>query len=280
MRPAAWKDENMIHLEKAVPRSVQVQHDPQETIIILQSEVLFATEHTDLKPAAKRKLDAIARALKGHAEPVLVVAHTDDIGARDRNLSLSRRRAQAVVRYLVARGVRGDRVAARGQGPDEPLAANDSLDGRAQNRRVEIHVNPPKSNTNTKQAESSALPVQSALVVDDDEAIRTALVETLTDAGLSVRSARDGVEALQAMSEDEGLPGVVLLDLMMPRMSGWDVLRAMRQSPRMRALPVIVLTAFDAAEEVPPGTLALHKPFERQLLLDAIQAVGGVCDVS
>ena len=80
------------------------------------------------------------------------------------------------------------------------------------------------------------------LVVDDDDDLRAQLSEVLVEAGYDARGAADGVDALRMIADDEQLPCVVLLDLLMPRLGGVDTLRRLRQSPRTASLPVIVLS--------------------------------------
>jgi CheY-like chemotaxis protein len=110
------------------------------------------------------------------------------------------------------------------------------------------------------------------LVVDDDEAIRLVLLETLRNDGRDVVSAADGDEALEIM-ERPRLPELVILDLMMPRISGWQVLERMERSPRLSGIPVVVLTAFDSRADLPIGRSIVHKPIEGPLLLDLTRAL-------
>jgi len=87
-------------------------------------------------------LDALAAVLRAHSEiaRVDIQGHTDDRGARATNLELSARRARAVRTYLVDHGVAPERVEAHGLGPDRPIADNARSEGRATNRRVEVHI--------------------------------------------------------------------------------------------------------------------------------------------
>jgi OOP family OmpA-OmpF porin len=73
---------------------------------------------------------------------VKIDGHTDDRGARDKNLDLSRRRADAVKWYLIDLGIAEDRIETEGFGPDQPVADNKGPKGRAKNRRIELHVLP------------------------------------------------------------------------------------------------------------------------------------------
>ena len=114
-------------------------------VITLQGEVLFKTGKWDLKPAAMAKLDQIADALRGKEQPMVVYGFTDNVGATDMNMDLSQKRAQSVRDYLATKGIPGDLITAEGKGPSAPVAENTSVEGRAQNRRVEIVVKPKKS---------------------------------------------------------------------------------------------------------------------------------------
>jgi outer membrane protein OmpA-like peptidoglycan-associated protein len=88
-----------------------------------------------------RTLDVVVGILKNRPETrVRIEGHTDSKGEREHNLKLSRRRAEAVRRYIVDKGVDGDRLEAEGYGPDKPIADNETKAGRAENRRVEFHI--------------------------------------------------------------------------------------------------------------------------------------------
>jgi len=80
------------------------------------------------------------------------------------------------------------------------------------------------------------------LVVDDDADIRLTLLEILREEGFRVREARNGLEALERIAEEE--PDLVLLDLVMPIVNGWEVLQTLRSS--RKNLPVVVLSAIHA----------------------------------
>jgi CheY-like chemotaxis protein len=117
---------------------------------------------------------------------------------------------------------------------------------------------------------------QQVLVADDDEAVRLAIAEVLREDGFEVSVARDGEEALTTL-RCGARPGLVVLDLMMPRVTGWQVLDVMERTPDLADIPVIVVTAFDARPGLPPGCRVLHKPFEREVLLaEARDLTGGL----
>ena len=109
------------------------------------------------------------------------------------------------------------------------------------------------------------------LVVDDDAAIRELVEIVLTSGGYAVRTAQDGAAALQLASEAR--PSLILLDMRMPVMDGWEFARAYRQQIRSPA-PIIVLTAARdaaarAAEIGADGYLA--KPFNVLELLEIVE---------
>jgi OOP family OmpA-OmpF porin len=94
-----------------------------------------------LRPAGLLILDEMAVALARLKDRRFeVIGHTDALGSRSGNVSLSLARAQAVKAYLVGKGLPAERIAASGMGPDQPVASNDSDAGRARNRRIEFRV--------------------------------------------------------------------------------------------------------------------------------------------
>jgi CheY-like chemotaxis protein len=82
----------------------------------------------------------------------------------------------------------------------------------------------------------------SVLVVDDDDELREGLCDLLNEKGFEAVGATDGAEALATMNEPT-LPDLVLLDLGMPRMDGYEFLERREASPKMKAVPVIVISA-------------------------------------
>ena len=106
------------------------------------------------------------------------------------------------------------------------------------------------------------------LIVDDDDAIRSLIRVTLTRNGYDVREARNGREALDVMRT--GASDLVVLDLMMPEVTGWDVLDARAADERLRRIPVIVASAARGPEVASvvthPISALLPKPFELETL--------------
>lgn len=110
------------------------------------------------------------------------------------------------------------------------------------------------------------------LVVEDDHDIRLALEDLLADAGRQARSARSGLEAL-ALLEGPDLPSLILLDLMMPGMDGYEFRRRQLLEPRLAAIPVVVLTADRRIKpDGLPGARVLFKPFTTEQLLALLPA--------
>lgn len=99
----------------------------------------FDTGKATIKPDSAGTLDAAANALKAAAALRIEVAgHTDNVGTPEANLKLSQDRAQAVMAALTERGIKADRLTAKGYGQTAPIADNRTEDGRAKNRRVEL----------------------------------------------------------------------------------------------------------------------------------------------
>ena len=113
------------------------------------------------------------------------------------------------------------------------------------------------------------------LVVEDDPDLRLVHSEILSHEGYAVLTAADGFEALELV-ENAGPPAMILLDLRMPRMNGWDLAKRLREHPGWRDIPIVVVAAhYRIAEEAAAiGARAwLHKPVSIELLL---QVVGGI----
>jgi len=127
----------------AVAAALAVKEEPRGTVITLPGAVLFPTAKWDLLPGAREKLDQVAEALKNQADHKMIVeGHTDSQGNESSNMELGQRRAQSVRDYLVSRGVPTDIISAVGIGQGRPVAENKTPEGRANNRRVEIIVQP------------------------------------------------------------------------------------------------------------------------------------------
>ena len=113
---------------------------------------------------------------------------------------------------------------------------------------------------------------KTVLVVEDDLDTRDFIGDLLADVGHDVIPAATGKQALDYLLADtESLPDIVVLDLMLPLVSGWQVLEKMRSDQRLVDVPVIVTTGISS--DRPPGaTMVLKKPFSVLQLLQAIES--------
>lgn len=115
------------------------------------------------------------------------------------------------------------------------------------------------------------------LIVDDDPPIRNLLRQVFVRIGFSAREARDGQEAVEII--DSAVPRLMMLDLMMPRMNGWQVLEHLRENGLLERIPVVVLTAVGAHRTEGLSEFGvraiLSKPFEIQ---DLIRTVNEILD--
>ncbi|WP_437618906.1 OmpA family protein [Sorangium sp. So ce1151] len=120
-----------------------VKEEKRGVVITLSGAVLFASGKSELLPIAKEKINQVATMLKDQGSPPLrIEGHTDSTGSAQANRKLSLDRADAVKTHLISAGLPADKIATVGHGPDRPVADNSSAEGRANNRRVEIIVNP------------------------------------------------------------------------------------------------------------------------------------------
>ena len=103
--------------------------------------VLFPTDVYQLNDASKKELDRLYAGLERNKNLfVTVQAHTDDVGPKSYNKNLSSRRARAVAKYLLAKGLSKDRIRWAGFGGDQPVAENTTAEGKQKNRRAEFFV--------------------------------------------------------------------------------------------------------------------------------------------
>ncbi len=116
----------------------------QEPLMTQQKTIYFATNSAEINPTSRGVIDEIGRMMQAYHNTVVdIVGNTDDRGARDHNVTLSKRRADAVKDYLRQKyGFPEDRIRTFGNGPDQPVASNDAEEGRALNRRTDIKVYP------------------------------------------------------------------------------------------------------------------------------------------
>ena len=148
-------DKQAEQLAMSIPGAT-VQRVGEGIVVTFDSGILFDFDKAELKPAARENLANLARSLMEYdGTEVLLVGHTDSVGSDDYNQALSERRAQAARSYLISMGVSPLRVRAVGRGESEPIASNDTEEGRAQNRRVEVAIFAGEEMRRRAQAEVS-----------------------------------------------------------------------------------------------------------------------------
>jgi len=114
-----------------------------EELVITLSGVSFESGGHNLTPDAKKRLDVVAHALQEYRERSITIAgYTDNAGKKEANLALSQKRADSVRAYLERKGVAPSRLSSEGRGESNPIAKNDTAEGKASNRRVEITLHP------------------------------------------------------------------------------------------------------------------------------------------
>jgi outer membrane protein OmpA-like peptidoglycan-associated protein len=119
--------------------SILATRDSARGLVANMSDVLFRSGSFELLPGARERLAKVSGIVLAYPSlHVAIEGHTDSVGSDDYNQQLSERRAQAVRDYFVQQGINSTNVEAHGYGKTEPIATNDTAEGRQQNRRVEL----------------------------------------------------------------------------------------------------------------------------------------------
>src|SRR5690606_5048775 len=133
-------DKQAAEIENSVP-GAEVIKAGEGIIVKFDSGILFGFDKSDLMPQAKTNIQKLVTSLNENSDTdILVVGHTDNVGRSEYNLGLSDRRAASVRSYAIAQGLNASRIRTEGKGASEPIASNETDEGRAQNRRVEIVI--------------------------------------------------------------------------------------------------------------------------------------------
>ncbi|MEC9292517.1 MAG: OmpA family protein [Pseudomonadota bacterium] len=122
---------------------VEVERQGDNILLNMPNSITFDFNKAQVKPDFYGVIRNISDVLNGYPSTYVdVIGHTDSVGSEDYNEALSFRRAQAVSDIMMGDGVLGSRLVVRGMGERLPVASNDTQEGRAQNRRVEILIAP------------------------------------------------------------------------------------------------------------------------------------------
>jgi CheY-like chemotaxis protein len=112
------------------------------------------------------------------------------------------------------------------------------------------------------------------MLVDDDPELRQSMVDLLEDEGYRTVTAASGREALMLLRTHE-LPNLILLDLMMPDLNGWQFCEMQQRDPSLAGIPVLVVTAARTLAQTPAGVDVLLKPFSLEEVLEKVQRLTG-----
>ncbi|HRQ47888.1 MAG TPA: OmpA family protein, partial [Rhodocyclaceae bacterium] len=122
---------------------VEVQREGDTIRLQAPENITFDTNRADIKPQFRPVLDQLAASISQYPGTIVrVEGHTDSTGSAAYNQTLSENRAASAASYLIQRGVDSTRIEAIGYGFTRPIADNNTVEGRAQNRRVEILIIP------------------------------------------------------------------------------------------------------------------------------------------
>jgi OOP family OmpA-OmpF porin len=132
---------------KPITEVQEVVVEEKTTVVVTKeqtesfSQEMFATNSTELSADGKAALGPLIAVLQAHPESsVEVVGHTDSTGAAEYNMMVSKKRAASVAAYIEEQGIDASRITATGEGEENPVASNDTAEGRAMNRRVEATI--------------------------------------------------------------------------------------------------------------------------------------------
>lgn len=129
--------------EELAGTGVSVTRDGDQIILNMPGDVTFDINESRIKPDFQNNLDGVAMVMEEYDSTLVAISgHTDITGSRELNMRLSEDRAQAVADYLSGRGIQDVRLYPFGEGPDRPIATNDTAEGRQANRRVELVLEP------------------------------------------------------------------------------------------------------------------------------------------
>ena len=113
---------------------------------------------------------------------------------------------------------------------------------------------------------------KNVLIVEDDVSIRQSMQDVLEISGYTVHTAANGIEGLEKLEILAGTPCVILLDMMMPKMNGWQFLDVQRTDPRYKNIPVVVCSAYEEISKSVHPDGFLSKPLQFSALIGAVKS--------
>ncbi len=132
------------HQRKELERVAEVKKTENGLLVQMKNDILFDTGSDALKAEGVVELNKVGDILAKYGDDrVQIAGHTDSVGDAKHNQVLSERRAASVKTVLVSRGVKEQQISVVGYGETQPVADNRTAEGRAKNRRVELHIDVP-----------------------------------------------------------------------------------------------------------------------------------------
>ncbi len=122
-----------------VEKDIRLTEANEGARIVLEN-IYFDTGSDNLRPESQQELDRLYDIMSKSTLVIEIGGHTDDVGSDENNMDLSQARAQAVVTYVIDKGIPSNRISAKGYGETDPRATNETPEGRQENRRVEVKV--------------------------------------------------------------------------------------------------------------------------------------------
>ena len=136
-------DRQASDLQGDLGEGAEVSRVGEGIAVTFASGILYPFDSDQILPAGRENLRQLAQSLQRYpGTEVLIVGHTDNVGSDAYNQALSQRRSDSARSYLVSMGIDGGRIRTEGRGESEPIASNETEEGRAENRRVEIKLVP------------------------------------------------------------------------------------------------------------------------------------------
>lgn len=136
-----YMDKQSKKIEDDLGKEAKVERVGEGIHITFESGILFKVGSADLSAEAKENLTKLSTSLTEYPDThVLIEGHTDSSGSEELNQKLSEKRAKSVSTYLEGKGITANRLKTKGYGESQPVASNDTKEGKQKNRRVEVAI--------------------------------------------------------------------------------------------------------------------------------------------